>query len=134
MVFGAEVWNAELESSLFSDTTPIRRAAGERVKALLKHAKTVRDESPVEAQRLAGTYEWICGNRKRAMKQWEKGIEEADLLGARYALAKIHFERGRRLNDAADLERAEALFIETGAEGQLRELRKLRMPSSQDRP
>ena len=50
-----------------------------------------------EALRLMGTYYWLTGKQKKAMKRWGKSIEEGERLGARLQLSRTYFEVGKRL-------------------------------------
>ena len=102
--------------------TGARHAAAVAVKAMLRQGRRVRDQGAVESQRVAGTFEWLCGERKRALSFWSKGLDEAKALGARHAEGRIFFERGRRTGSDDDLQRAALLFQQCGALGEQREL------------
>jgi hypothetical protein len=99
-----------------------RHAATVAVKAMIRQGRRVRDQGAVESQRVAGTFEWLCGERKRALSFWSKGLDEAKALGARHAEGRIFFERGRRTGSDDDLQRAALLFQQCGALGEQREL------------
>jgi ATP/maltotriose-dependent transcriptional regulator MalT len=75
--------------------------------------------------RLRGTHEWLRGPRGRAEHWWQKSLDLADKLGARYEGALTHLEIGRRLGNRDELERAEAEFAEMGAGFDLAEARRL---------
>lgn len=100
--------------------TKMRDATLKAVKAMLRQGRNVRDESPVEAQRVAATFAWLCGNQRGALAHWSKGLDEAKALGAPHAEARVLFERGQRMNCAHDVQQALQLFTECGALGEMR--------------
>jgi len=88
-----------------------------------------------EVYRLAGTASWAAGQPQRALRSWERGLDEAEALGAQPECARLHWEIGqslramtsstatcRGLDAAAHLERARHLFTDTGLENELRQL------------
>jgi hypothetical protein len=56
---------------------------------------------------------------------WNKSLEVAERLGAKYVLAQTNFEIGRRLNSVSHLVRAESLFVGAGATFDLEQTRAL---------
>ena len=50
-----------------------------------------------EALRLMGTYYWLIGEQKKAIKWWGKSIQEGERLGARVEVSRTYFEVGKRL-------------------------------------
>jgi hypothetical protein len=46
---------------------------------------------------LMGTYHWITGNRKTALRWWGKSIDEALRLNAKLELSRTYLEAGKRL-------------------------------------
>jgi tetratricopeptide (TPR) repeat protein len=50
-----------------------------------------------EALRLMGTYYWLIGEQKKAIKWWVKSIQEGERLGARIEVSRTYFEVGKRL-------------------------------------
>jgi len=47
--------------------------------------------------RLIGEYYWLIGKQKKAIKWWDKSIQEGERLGARPDLSRTYFEVGERL-------------------------------------
>jgi len=78
-----------------------------------------------EAMRLKGTYEWLQRKTAAAEKWWNKSLNLADKMGMPYHSGLAHLEIGRRLNDRAHLEQAEAFFRRVGAEWDLAETERL---------
>ncbi len=66
--------------------------------------------------RQQGTLEWLRGSSAAARVWWEKSLAEAKAMGMSYDLSMTHLEMGRRLRERAQLEKAEAVFAEIGAE------------------
>ena len=64
-------------------------------RALVKHQKFDIAVRP-PAYRLQGTYEWLRGHPEEAQKLWQKSLEHAEKLGARYEGALTRLEIGRR--------------------------------------
>ena len=50
-----------------------------------------------EALRLMGTYYWLIGEQRKAIKWWGKSIQEGERLGARLEVSRTYFEVGKRL-------------------------------------
>lgn len=91
---------------------------------LLKHGK-LDIGALAPGYRMSGTYEWLSGHQRKAEKWWQKSLDMAEKLGARYEGALTHLEIGRRLGDPAELELAETEFSEMGAAYDLAEARRL---------
>ena len=101
----------------------LRKAKQARGKAV--HWAKVRPIILPEATRLQGVYDWLMSRRVSAQKHWRRSIALAEEMGMRYELAMTHLEMGKRLNDYEQLEQAEAVFANIGAEFDLREVRRL---------
>ena len=101
------------------------QSARSAVKAILRHGGHVRDEGAVEALRVAGTYAWLRGKRRRALAFWSRGIEDAGKLGAPHAQARIMVERGSRTEDRHELLHATLVLAECGATGEQRKVQAL---------
>jgi tetratricopeptide (TPR) repeat protein len=69
-----------------------------------------------EALRLIGTYYWLKGRPRAAMRLWKQSISLAETLGVPFDIAETHLEIGRRLSDPTHLKQAESIFSEIGAE------------------
>jgi predicted ATPase len=52
-----------------------------------------------ELFRLMGLYYWLISKKKKAIGFWNKGIKEAERLGARVELARIYMEIGKRFRE-----------------------------------
>jgi tetratricopeptide (TPR) repeat protein len=50
-----------------------------------------------EALRLMGTYYWLIGEQRKAIKWWGKSIQEGERLGARLEVSRTYFEVGKGL-------------------------------------
>lgn len=85
--------------------------------------------------RLIGEYYWLIGKQKKAIKWWDKSIQQGERLGARPDLSRTYFEIGKRLlepqskykelkgiNSQSYLEKARIMFEEMGLERDLDEL------------
>jgi tetratricopeptide (TPR) repeat protein len=85
-----------------------------------------------------GTFYWLIGNQKKALKFWNKSIAEGKKLGARVDLVRTYMEVGRRLLEPESrykefnglkveqyLEKAKAMFQEMDLLWDLDELAKL---------
>jgi tetratricopeptide (TPR) repeat protein len=88
--------------------------------------------------RVMGTFYWLIGNQKQALKFWNKSIAEGKQLGARVDLSRTYLEVGRRLLGPESkykefhgfkvdqhLEKAKAMFQEMDLLWDLDELAKL---------
>jgi class 3 adenylate cyclase/tetratricopeptide (TPR) repeat protein len=64
-----------------------------------KAVKISRKYAPMrtEVLRQMGTYYWLIGKKKKAIKWWGRSIEEGECLGARLELSRTYFEIGKRL-------------------------------------
>ena len=76
------------------------------------------------AQLLQGWYEWLRGRRKRARTWWLRSLALAESMEVRYDLGRTLLEAGRRLNERAYLQRADAIFSRIGASWELARTRK----------
>ena len=68
------------------------------------------------AYRLTGTCYWLRGRRKKALELWEKSLESAADLGAKYDAAITEHERGCRTGTPAEIETARVQMHEIRAE------------------
>ncbi|MFC1863513.1 adenylate/guanylate cyclase domain-containing protein [Thermodesulfobacteriota bacterium] len=88
--------------------------------------------------RLMGQYYWLIGKQGKAVKWWNKAIQEGENLGARVDLSQTYFEVGKHLLDrhskykelngiSADgyLEKARTMFQEMDLKWDLDELDKI---------
>jgi tetratricopeptide (TPR) repeat protein len=123
-----------------------RSAVSATAKAALKSGKEAVKKSAGFAAyrawnyRLMGDYYWLVGKQRKAMKWYERSIQEGERLGARPDLSRTYLEVGRRLlepqskykqlngTDASGyFEKAETLFREMGLERDLEELERVRL-------
>jgi tetratricopeptide (TPR) repeat protein len=100
------------------DPTDWLRKAKNACDAAVKAGEASRPSLP-EAYHFKGTYNWLAGKKRTAVKLWEKSIALAEEQGQLHDLGCAHFEMGKRLGDRSHLERAEAIFAEIGAEWDL---------------
>ena len=68
-------------------------STGSKVVKCSKKAEVYR----TEGLRLMGSYYWLIGKRKKAIKWWCKSIQEGERLGARLEVSRTYFEVGKRL-------------------------------------
>jgi tetratricopeptide (TPR) repeat protein len=80
------------------------------VRACVRDGKAILSGWAPDSLRLLGTYQWLVGEQGKADRTWQRAIKVASRLDARYALARILLESGRRLNRAPSVEQALALF------------------------
>jgi hypothetical protein len=92
--------HAEVRLAMLASAEPgsTRKEAheAEKVKAMLRQRRKIRDSGAVESRRVAGVFEWLCGRHEMALKHWKMELSEAELLGAPRARTRLLFERGRR--------------------------------------
>jgi tetratricopeptide (TPR) repeat protein len=118
------------------------RAAQYRKRALKTAKKMIRNSWKIaaditESYNLLGRYYWIIDKQKKALKKWEKGIQEGERLGARLELSRTYREVGRRLSEKKSrykqlnripaqeyLKKAAAMFREMDLQWDLEELEK----------
>jgi len=123
--YAAEVALVAAESSGRDERAPAAyRRARTMCAAALRQANVSREGATV-AYRCQGTYNWLRGRPKRAFRWWQRSVAIGETLGARYDLARTHFEIGRRTGGHAHLEQAETIFAEIGARSDLAEVREL---------
>lgn len=77
------------------------------------------------AYRMQGTYEWLRGKSGPAQRWWQRSLELAERLGARYELGLTCLEVGRRMRDRKHVERAGAVLGDIGARFDLAQAREL---------
>jgi hypothetical protein len=86
-----------------------------------------------------GLYYWLIGQHGKALKWWDKTIQEGERLGARPDLSRTYFELGKRLLEPESkykelngidakgyLEKAGTLFREMGFDRDLVDLDRLK--------
>ena len=114
-----------------------------RKKALITAKKAIKFSRKIaadttESYKLMGTYNWIIGRQKRAIKFWKMSIKAGEKLGARLELSRTFFEIGKRLSEKESrykemngisfrqyLLMANELFKEMGLEWDLRILERI---------
>ena len=115
----------------------LRKSVVKSSKSMLKATKKVAQHR-TEAYKLQGVYCWLIKNPDKALKWWQKAIEEGEQLGARLELSRTYFEIGRRLLDPKCkfkelkgvkaeeyLEKARSMFKEMDLKWDLDEIEKL---------
>jgi class 3 adenylate cyclase/tetratricopeptide (TPR) repeat protein len=103
---------------------PALQDAREACERLLRQGQVDRGAF-VLAYRMQGTCLWLEGKQRKAEQWWRKSVALAVEVGARYDEAATRLQIGRRLDDRAELEQAEAMFAEMGAAFDLAEARRL---------
>ena len=122
----------------YNNRSQLRKKARKSGKAALKNSLKVACEKP-EIFKLMGIYYWLAGNRKRALKWWNKSIKIGEQLGARPELTRTYIEVGKRLlekkgrhtslnNITAEefFGKAEVLFKEMDLKWDMEELEKIK--------
>jgi tetratricopeptide (TPR) repeat protein len=120
---------AEVYLYAFEHDDPSERAswldkAGRACQAGTRASSGCKLKAP-KAMRLQGTYEWLKGKPAIAQQRWRRSLAEAEQMGMRYDLGLLHLEMGQRLGERKHLEKAEAIFVKMGAEGDLAKTREL---------
>ena len=114
-----------------------RRMAYKTGKTALQNSnKYVSDRT--EVLKLIGSYYWIAGRQKKALKWWDRAIKKGEELGARPDLSRTYFQIGKRLLEPNSkykdlngitaeeyLEKARTLFEEMDLQWDLDELDKV---------
>ncbi len=120
-----EDYQAAGEESIFNLTPEERKDHLRKTKPAcqqaLKMAQTFVIGQP-SVYRVMGTCEHLSGNRPEAEKYFQRSVEAAQQLGARYELGRTYYEAGRWLRQDKDqratnyLEKARDIFAEIGAD------------------
>jgi hypothetical protein len=79
-----------------ADLIHLRKETGKAAREAVRVAGKVADDR-VEILKCMGTYYWIIGKRRKALKWWKKGIIEGERLEALPELGRLYLEIGRRL-------------------------------------
>lgn len=87
-----------------------------------------------------GLYYWLIGKQGKALKWWNRTIQEGERLGARPDLSRTYFDVGKRLLEPDSkykelngirareyLDRAEKLFREMDLQWDLEQLERVRL-------
>lgn len=101
----------QAEESVRAD---VLKSARRACRVALKQGKFDR-ASRVAAFRMQGTYEWLRHGPKPAQKWWQRSMDLAEELGARYEAGLTHLEIGKYRRDPAHLKQAQAIFEAMGA-------------------
>ena len=127
-----------IHSENSSDMANLRKRAYEAGKVAVRNSKKY---APYRTKifRLMGLYYWLIDNQGKALKWWEKTIQEGERLGARPDLSRTYFEVGKRLLEPKSkykelngidpkgyLEKAGILFQEMDFERDLEDLDRLK--------
>jgi len=140
-LMGVFLYNiARLEEATRIEHTAINKYKKEVLKS---GKKVIRNSKKVASERTRaflqmGKYYWIIGKQKKAIKWWNKSINEGNRLGARPDLSRTYFEVGKRLSEPQSnfrelngmtanefFEKAKMLFEEMNLQYDLDELDKL---------
>ena len=135
---GVEQLKHAIRSESFSDVEHLRKRVYKVGKAAVRNSSKY---APYRTKilRLMGLYYWLIGKQGKALKWWDKAIQEGERFGARPDLSRTYFEVGKRLLGAQSkykelkgieakgyLEKAAILFEEVGLERDLDDLDRLR--------
>jgi hypothetical protein len=133
-----EQLNYAIRSETSSDVANLRKRAYKAGRAAIRNS---RKYAPYRTKifRLMGLYYWLIGKHGKALKWWDKTIQEGERLGARPDLSRTYFEVGKRLLEPQSkhkelngieakgyLEKAGLLFEEMGLERDLDDLDRLK--------
>lgn len=96
--FALDIWRLR-ESQRNDNEAELIEAKKNAMKSGRKAVALSRKAAPerTEVYRLMGTYCWIIGKQKGALKQWAKGIQESERISAHLELSRTYFEVGKRL-------------------------------------
>jgi tetratricopeptide (TPR) repeat protein len=127
-----------LEQAIASNDKPnikgYRKKASKSGKKALRHSKKYAPDR-TEIFKLAGLYFWLTGRQGKAIRWWQKSIDEGEHLKARVELSRTYMEIGKRffekmgkykgLNEAMAreyLEKARIVFEDLDLQWDLNEL------------
>jgi len=126
-----------IKSSNKSESFEYKKKVIKSSKMLLKVSQKAAQHR-IESYKLTGVYYWLINKQKKALKWWNRSIEEGERLGARLELSRAYFEVGKRLLEAGSkykmlngikaeeyLEKARALFEEMDLQWDLDELNRV---------
>jgi class 3 adenylate cyclase/tetratricopeptide (TPR) repeat protein len=134
--FEHDLYRLEESIRKSSDSGPsrYRKKANKSGKKLLKVTQKVA-QYRTDSYKLRGVYYWLINKQKRALKWWQRAIEEGESLNARLELSRSYFEVGKRLLEDKSrykvlngikaenyLEKARVLFEEMDLQWDLDEL------------
>lgn len=111
----AEAYLRQAEEMGNNENTSTLKSAKSTLKRSLKYSKRFKGQLPV-ALRLQGTYKFLKGYVSAAQKCWQRSIEAAEKIGARYELGATYLEFGKRCGKINYLEQSRDIFKETGAD------------------
>ncbi len=129
-----------IKSGKNKKTTQYRKKANTSGQRFLKTTGKVA-QFRTDSYRLRGVYYWLINRQAKALKWWQKAIEEGDRLDARLELSRVYFEIGKHLSKdnsnhrmlngisaESYLEKAKGLFEEMDLQWDLEQLRQLPTP------
>ena len=138
--FLADIHQLEMaiRSENSSNLAQLRRQAYQAGKAAVRNS---RKYAPYRTKifRLMGLYYWLIGKQGKALKWWNRTIQEGERLGAGPDLSRTYFEVGKRLLEPDSkhkelngikageyLDKAEKLFREMDLQWDLEQLERVR--------
>jgi len=139
--FLADIHQLEMaiRSENSSNLAHFRKQANQDGKAAVRNS---RKYAPYRTKifRLMGLYYWLIGKQGKALKWWNRTIQEGERLGARPDLSRTYFDVGKRLLEPDSkykelngirareyLDRAEKLFREMDLQWDLEQLERVRL-------
>ena len=96
-------------------STEARRSAARACRAATRNGKAVPLGVP-GAARSRGTFEWLSGHPRSALRWWGRSLDASERIGMPYQIALTEFDFGRLSGDRVRLEHAAVVFADLGAE------------------
>ena len=92
------LWEVQTEDPGIIDlsNSELHRSARKSYKTLHQFSRVFRIGLPYE-QLWKGLYDWLAGNRAKAVNRWEKGLAIAEQLKMPYVQGLLHFEIARHM-------------------------------------
>ncbi len=98
IIFNTQKLEKAIEDGNRSEMALYRKKTLKTAKVAIKTArKSAADIT--ESLKLMGTYYWILGKQRTALRWWDRSIKEGERLGARLELSRTLWEVGRRLSE-----------------------------------
>jgi len=126
--------NESIRNGSKSKASQYRKMANKSWKKMLRVTKKVT-QYRADSYKLKGVYYWLINKQEKAIKWWQRAIEEGERLDARLELSRVYLEIGNRLLEPGSkykmlngitaeeyLEKAKVLFEQMDLEWDLDEL------------
>lgn len=132
MIFDIQKLEKAITNGNRSEIALYQKRALNTAKVAIKTARKIAADI-TESLKLMGTYFWILGKQRIALKWWDKSIKEGERLGARLELSRTFWEVGRRFSEENSrfkklngisakqyLDKARSMFLEMNLEWDLK--------------